>query len=424
MSNGFSKEEVVAFENILEGFEDQLVLSRHVSVYNTDQTMMERANDTIWRPQPYIAQSHDGTDATANFDDATQLSVPATIGFAKHSTAIMTATELRDSLQENRLGQAAKIKLASDVNLSLMNVAALQGTLVVKRTVAASGFDDVALCEAIMNEQGVQGNDRYLALSTRDYNGMASNLQAVTRSFGNAKSDKAYEKAYVGPVASFDTYKLDYAVRQAAAAGGAGLTISTLDAATNYYVPRATSTAATGETNNVDNRFQTITVSSTTNVAAGDCFTVAALNAVHHITKGDTGQLKTFRVISVPSATTLVISPPMITNQVSTDATTVYQNCVINTKSATSAIVFLNTVATTVNPFWHKDALEILPGRYVAPENAGAQIMHGSTENGIQLMMTKFFDGNTLKTKFRWDVRWGVVNKQPEMTGIILFNQT
>lgn len=424
MSNGFNKEEIVAFENVLEGFEDELILSRNVSKYQTDQVMMERANDTIWRPQPYIAQSHDGTDATANFDDATQLSVPATIGYSKHSTAILTATELRDELQENRLGQAAKQKLASDINVSLMNVAALQGTLVVKRTVAASGFDDVALCEAIMNEQGVQSGDRKLALSTRDYNGMASNLQAASRSFGNAKSDKAYERAFVGQVASFDTFKLDYAVRQAAAAGGAGLTMSTLDAATNYYVPRATSTAATGEVGNVDNRYQTITVSSTTNVAAGDSFTVAALNAVHHITKGDTGQLKTFRVISVPSATTLVISPPMITNQVATDATITYQNCVINTKSATSAIVFLNTVATTVNPFWHKDALEILPGRYAVPTNAGVAVMRGTTENGIELVMQKFYDINTMKTKYRWDTRWGVVNKQPEMTGIILFNQT
>jgi len=424
MSNGFNKEEIVAFENVLEGFEDELILSRNVSKYTTDQTMMERTNDVIWRPQPYIAQSHDGTDATANFDEATQLAVPATIGYSKHSTAILTALELRDELQEGRLGQAARQKLASDINVSIMNVAALQGTLVVKRTVAASGFDDVAQCEAIFNEQGVPGNSRYLALGTRDYNGMASNLQAVTRSFGNAKSDKAYEKAFVGPVASFDTYKLDYAVRQAAAAGGAGITMSTLDGAANYYIPRATSTAATGETNNVDNRFQTITVSSTTNVAAGDAFTVAALNAVHHITKGDTGQLKTFRVISVPSSTTLVISPPMITSQVATDPTITYQNCVINTKSATSAIVFLNTVATTVNPFWQKDALEILPGRYAVPTNAGAAVMRGTTENGLELVMTKFFDINTLKTKFRWDVRWGVVNKQPEMTGIMLFNQT
>ena len=47
MPNAFSKEERVAFEDILEGFQDALVLSRNVSVYNTDSTEMERANDII-----------------------------------------------------------------------------------------------------------------------------------------------------------------------------------------------------------------------------------------------------------------------------------------------------------------------------------------------------------------------------------------
>ncbi len=272
MANSFSKEERVAFENLLEGFQDALVLSRNVNIYNTDQSMMERTNNIIWRPQPYIATSYSGTDMTANFDDYTQLSVPATIGFGRSVPWVMTATELRDSLQEGRLGDAAKQKLASDINVAIMNVAALQGTLFVKRTGAASGFDDVAEIEAVMNERGIMFEDRYLALSTRDYNGMASDLSKASRSFGNEVTDTAYRRAYVGRVASFETFKLDYALRKAAQLGGAGLTVDTRASANNFYVPRATSVATTGETANVDNRFQTITISSTTNVAAGDAF--------------------------------------------------------------------------------------------------------------------------------------------------------
>ena len=423
MSNSFSKEERVQFEDILEGFNDALILSKNVAVYNTDQTMMERTNNVIWRPQPYIATSFDGTDQTTNFKDYTQLSVPATIGFKKSVPWTMTATELRDALQEGRLGSAAKQTLASDINEAVMNVAAQQGTLVVKRTAAASGFDDVAQCEAIFNEQGVPANDRYLALSTRDYNGMASNLAVSTRSFGNDISDRALRAAYVGPVASFETYKLDYAVRKTAAAGGAGITMSTLTAAGNYWVPKATTVSVTGESGNVDNRFQTITVSSTTSVAAGDAFTIANCEAVHHITKGSTGQLKTFRVISVPSATTLVISPPIISNQGGTDAEAQYQNVVFTATASNAALVFLNTATAAMNPFWQKDAIEILPGRYAVPDNAGVAVMRGSTDQGIELVMTKFYDINTMKTKFRVDTLFGVVNKQPEMSGIIMFGQ-
>ena len=424
MANAFSKEERVAFENLLEGFQDALVLSRNVSIYTTDQTMMERTNNTIWRPQPYISRSYSGTDMTANFLDYTQLAVPATIGFNQSVPWIMTATELRDALQEQRLGDSAKQKLASDINVAVMNVAASQGTLVVKRLSAASGFEDVAQCEAIFNEQGVNFDSRYLALSTRDYNGMANNLAG--RQTLQGKTLTAYDRAYIGQVASFDTFKLDYANRITAAAGGGSITINTSSGA-NAYIPKAvTSSPTTTERLNVDNRYQTVTVSSSTNVVAGDCFTIAGVNAVHHITKQDTGQLKTFRVISVPAGgTTLVISPPIISNQSENDtaATAEYQNCVVNVKSSTSAIVFMNTAAAPINCFWQKDAIEILPGRYAVPSDAGANVMRASTDQGIELVMQKQYDINTMKTRYRLDTIFGVVNKQPEMTGIILFGQ-
>ncbi|OBQ32717.1 MAG: hypothetical protein AN487_21845, partial [Anabaena sp. CRKS33] len=248
-------------------------------------------------------------------------------------------------------------------------------------------------------------------------------LAKSTRSFGNDISDNALRRAFVGRVASFETYKLDYSVRKAAAAGGAGLTISTLPAANNFWVPRAQTVAATGEAANIDNRFQTVTVSSTTNVAPGDSFTIANVFAVHHITKQSTGVLKTFRVIAVPSATTLVISAPIISNQGGSDAEAQYQNVTIPVTSATAAITFLNTAAAAMNPFWQKDAIEILPGRYAVPTNAGAAVMRASTDQGIELVMTKQYDIKTMKTLFRLDTLFGVVNKQPQMSGIIMFGQ-
>lgn len=422
MANEFNKEERVAFENILEGFQDQLVLSKNVNVYKTDQAMMERTGNIIWRPQPFIAQSFDGEDQSANFKQYTQQSVPASIGFKKSVPWIMSATELRDALQENRLGEAAKQKLASDINRAILDVASLQGSLVVKRTPAATGFDDVALIEAIMNEQGVPSYERYLALSTRDYNGMAANL--ASRGTMQGKPVSAYEKAYVGMIASFETFKLDYARRITAAAGGGGITFTTAAAGANIYVPKATSVATTGERNNVDNRFQSVTVSATASVVAGDCFTIATVNAVHHITKQDTGQLKTFRVVQVVDATHWVQTPPMISAQGGSDAELQQQNCVVNTPATNSAVVFLNTVAAQSNVFWQKDALEILPGRYAVPTDGGPAVMRGTTDQGIEVVMQKSYDIKTMKTLYRLDTLFGVVNKMPEMSGIILFSQT
>lgn len=424
MANNFSKEERVAFEQILEGFDDNCILSNNVTLYSTDGVEMERTNNIIWRPQPYIGQTFDGTDQTANFVGYTQLSVPSTLGYQKSAPWIMTSLELRDALQQDRLGQSAKQKLASDVNIAVMNIASQQGTLFVKRSAAATGYDDVAQCDAIMNEQGIAADSRYLALSSRDYNGMANNLQGISRSFGNDISDNALRRSRVGMVSSFDTYKLDYANRLTAAAGGGSITMNTLVAGANYYVPAATRTASTGETSNVDNRYQTITVTSTTSVAAGDAFTIATVNAVNHITKTDTGQAKTFRVISVPSSTTLVISPPIISAQGGSDAETQYQNCVVNTPASNSAITFLNTVTAAVNPFWHKDAIELMPGRYVIPSGAGVDVMTANTAQGIPITMQKFVDINTMKIKFRCDIFFGVTMTNPEMCGVMMFSQT
>jgi hypothetical protein len=408
----------------LKDFKTHLVLSKNVGIYTTDQVMMERTNDTIWRPQPYIGESINaapGTDISASYKNFTQLSVPSSISFSKAVPFTLNALELRDALQEDRLGAAAKQKLASDINVAIMNVASLQGTLVVKRTAAATGYDDVAQADAIMNEQGVPDFERTLALSSRDYNGMANDLSKASRSFGNEKSDSAYERSRVGMVAGFDTLKLDYANRLTAAAGGGSLTIDTQNAAVNYLVPAATSTSVGGQIN-VDNRYQTVTVSSTTSVAAGDAFTIAGVEAVHHITKQSTGQLKTFRVISVTNGTTMVISPGIISNQVVSDAAAQYQNCIV-TPAATAAIVFLNTTTAYANPFWQRDALELLPGRYSVPADAGTAVMRGTTDNGIELVMQKFYDINTMTTKYRCDTLFGVVNKQPEMSGIMLFGQ-
>lgn len=423
MANAFSKEERVAFEMLLEGFNDQLVMSNVVNTFSNDQTMMARTNDIIWRPQPYIALSYDGLDQTANFNNQTQLSVPATIGFLKSSPFVMDAKELRDALQENRLGEAAKQKLASDINVATTNLAANLGTLVIKRTSAASGFDDVALAESIMNEQGIDKDERYAAYSSRDYNSMASNLAGRQTMAGLPQT--AYERAMVAAnVAGFDgILKLDYAPRLTAALG-VGVTIT---GANQYYTPAATTTDVNGGGTNVDNRFQNIGITVTSGtVKVGDCFTVAAVNAVHHITKVDSGQLKTFRVTAIVTGAggtgTIQISPPFISGQGATTAELQYQN-VTATPAAGAAITWLNTASTAVNPFWKKSAIEILPGRLEYPTDAGMNVLRGTTDQGIEIVMVKQGQIQTGKVLYRVDTFFGTAMLNPEMCGITLFNQ-
>jgi hypothetical protein len=420
MVNSFNKEELVAFDQVFEAFQDGLVISKLFETYQLDDVSAERTGNIIWRPQPYIAQSFTGLDQSSNFArNYTQLSVPTTLGYSHSVPLTLSATELRDLLQKKRLGQAAMQRLASDINVDCSNLAALTGTIFIKRSSAASGFDDVAACDTAMNRNGIAMDSRKLVLSSADYNAMASGLAGSNRSFGNDISDPALRKAYVGPIAGFDTYKLDYAYRKAAAAGSS----ITLNAANQYYTPKATSTATTGEISNVDNRYQSITVNSTTNIAAGDAFTIASVNEVHHITKADTGSLKTFRVVSVTDSTHMVITPPIISGGGGTDAELQYKNCSA-TPASTAAITFLNTVAGPVNPFWQADAFEIVPGHYRPEQDAGLAITSATTDQGITVTMARQGAIGDLSCKYRWDVFYGLVNKQPEMTGAMMFSQT
>jgi hypothetical protein len=362
-ANSFSKEETVAFDQVFEKFADGLVISRLFNKYEMDGVTAERTGNTIWRPMPYIAQSFTGLDQSANFArNYTQLSVPTTLGYSHSVPLTLSATELRDLLQEKRLGDAAMQRLASDINVDCSNLAALTGTVFVKRSGAAAGFDDVAAIDTAFNRLGVPMEMRKAVYSSQDYNGMASNLAGRQTLAG--KPLTAYERAAVGTIANFDTFKLDYAYRLTAAAG----TTVTVNGANQYYTPKATSTAGTGETSNVDNRYQNLTIAVTSGtVKVGDAFTIAGVNEVHHITKQDTGNLKTFRVTAIVSGAggsgVVTISPPIISATGGTDAEKQYQN-VTAAPANGAAITWLNTVSAPVNSFWQEDAFEIVPGKY------------------------------------------------------------
>jgi hypothetical protein len=422
--NQFSRAEIVAFDQALAGFEDALVISKAFRKNNVDPVMAARAGDTFWRPQPYIAQSYTGLDQTSNFARSyAQLSVPASINLSHAVPLTLTAIELRDMLQEERLGQAALQRLASDINVDCSNKAALEGTVFVKRTAAAAGFDDVAAIDTALNRVGVSMNDRKAFYSSADYNSMASNL--AQRQTVQGKVLTAYEKAYIGNVAGFDTYKLDYAYRLTAAAG---VTVSITNATPLFYTPVSTTVDANGGRHNVDNRYQTITIAVTSGtVKVGDAFTIAGVNEAHHITKADTGSLKTFRVAAIVTGAggsgTIKISPPIISGSGATDPELQYQNCV-GTPINGAVITFLNTVAAPVNPFWQDDCFEIIPGKYEPAGDSGMAIMSATTESGITVTMARQGAINDLSTKYRWDVFFGLVLLQPEMAGVEMFSQT
>jgi hypothetical protein len=368
--------------------------------------------------------SYDGLDQTANFGDVVQLAVPASINTFKSSPWTLTANELRDALQEGRIRDGAKQRLSSDINIAANSVVCNLGSLVSKRTTAASGFDDVSELDSILNEQGISMEDRYVAYHSRNYNSMAGDL--AKRQTMAGRPETAYGKALVGSgIAGFDVFKMDYGPRLTAAAG-VGVTMS---AANQRYVPVSTVASPNGGRVNVDNRFQTISIAVTSGtVKVGDAFTIAGVNAVHHITKQDTGQLKTFRITAINTGAggtgTVTITPPIIAADSAPTAGEIQYKNVTATPANGAAITFLNTQSANMNPFWKKDVLEILPGRIAYPSDAGMSVIRGTTDQGFELVMVKQADIKTGKVFYRVDTKFGVNLTNTEMAGVQLFGQT
>ena len=236
-------------------------------------------------------------------------------------------------------------------------------------------------------------------------------------------SKTAYERALVrSDIAGVDVFKNDLNLRLAAATGGA----TTVNGANQRLTPSSTTTAASGETENKDNRGMNLTVTAATyaNIKIGDAFTIAGVNEVHMITKEDTGFAKTFRVIGKPSAGVIEIYPAIVCDDGggATDADKEYKN-VTATPADTAPLTWLNTTAANMNPFFRKEALLLIPGTFTVDPDEGWNVMTAVTDLGIRLTYARQGDIDDLSSKARLDIDFGTALTNPEMAGVQMFSQ-
>lgn len=422
MVNQFNREEVVLFEQVIEKFDSDNTVAKQAARFRQPGSEMQRRGDTVWRPQPQISTLVQGLDISLSIGSITQMSVPATLSTIDNVPFELDAQQMRDELYLDRKAKSASQALSAGINRAMANNVTIWGSLTVRNSVTATalaGYDDISLCDALMVENDVLGNDKTMVLNPRDYNRMAGNLASRTL---QPRSERALDDTNLGPIANFNTFKTSFGPSKAAAAGGA-ITVS----GNQKYVPVSTSTAATGETQNVDNRTMNLTVSATASVVAGDKFTIGsggtAVNAVSHINKNDTGQLKTFTVVSVVDGTTLQIAPPIIVAGGS-DAETDYANCSQQAQN-TATINWLNTVTAQTNPFFMNDSIEVFGGNLAFGDDmAGVAVMREMTDSGIEIIFAKQGDVKTGKSTYRLTTFYGVTNLNPEMNGILIGSQT
>jgi len=420
MATSYTKQEQVMFDKVIDGFDDLLVISKGFESYQPLSAQEQvSALDKFWVPAPMIGASYDGFDQSANFDGLTQLNVPASVGFHKSIPKTLSSKNLRNTYAMDQFGRAAKQKLASDVNLACFNTAALYGSVVSKRTGAATGYDDVADLDNRFTRISMPHDGRKAFYSPSVMNAMAGNL--ASRSEDTARSKDAYERALIrSDIAGFEVFKNDQEILLAAAGGGA----TTVNGANQRTVPAATLTSA-GLTENKDNRYTDLVITATTyaNIKVGDALTIAGVNEVHLITKQNTGFLKTFRVIDKPAGNTIRVYPAIIDAAEGSIGSKEYAN-VSATPANGATITWLNTANAALNPFFCKESMILIPGSFTVTNGDGWSVMQAQTDLGVGITYTRQGSINDLSCKGRWDIDFGTAILNPEMTGVQLFNQT
>ena len=412
MANSFNREEVILFEKVLEKFDADNTVVKQAGRFNQPGAEMQRRGDTVWRPSPQISTTVDGLDITGNIGSITGMVVPATLSTISNVPFQMDALSLRDPVQMEQKATSAAQALSAKINRAIADNVSNSGSLVVTSTVALTGYDNVAECEAVMIENDITDTGKTFVFNARDYLSVASNLASRTL---QPRSDQAYSDSSIGPVAGFNTFRTSY--QKTLAAGGIG---STIAGAGQKYVPASTSTAASGETENVDNRFMDLTVTAGANFNVNDAITIVGVNAVSHINKNDTGQLKTFRVTAI-NANVITITPPIIVTGAS-DAETDYANC--SAIPANGAVVAaINTVARPTNVFFDNRSIEVFGGNLAFPED-GLTVMRQTTDSGLEIIFAKQADIFTGVITYRLTIFFGTTNLNTEMNGILLPLQT
>lgn len=412
--NALTKQLEVHFEEFIVGFDAACVISQEAQFYYPDQDAMQRAGDTVYRAQNFHMAITAGLDiSAATPTDVIQRMVPATYKSPQNVLYAFDAKEMRDPNNMQQTGKAAGLRLAGQIDSDIYTVVAQQAANVI--TVTGGGvltWDMGALAEAVLLSKGMpMGSRRKLFMNPFDYKDVAKDLG--NRAYLKDETLDAYERSRVPAIAGFETFRTDNLSNLAAIGTVSGTTVS----GAQSFTP----SAMTGNLP-TDNRQMTLVVAGANiaNTKNGDAFTIGsggtAVNAVHNITKDDSGQLQTFRILSGAGTANLVITPAII-------ATGPYQN-VSQAAGAGAAITFINTVSKPVNAFWVDGAVELMAGKLAFPEGQGAQIMTATSKNGIPLIMSYAFDHLKGKTTCRYTSLYATTVLQPELCGIILAKQT
>jgi len=408
MANSALKTIDIMWEEFVEKFDAMTVLSKMVDKETLDPTDAQRGGDVMYVRQNYHASTVSGLDISGETDmDVISRAVPLVFQDPQNVKYSMDAKEMRDEQVMRKQGEAAAQRLAATIDTTLYNRAVDRATIV-KLATGSFTWNLGQSAETSMIQRGISNSQGRLLLNATDYQAVSADLGG--KAYIGDWSKGAYERSIVPGIANFQTHRTDN-LKNLTIKGT--VTGTTINGAQSHTVVAKDANGVP-----VDNRQMTLTVqgANVANIKAGDVFTIANVNSVHMITKEDTGELQTFRVLaSASGGTSLTVSPAIV-------ASGPYQNVTIAAANS-AAVTFVNNATKPANLFFTGDAIQLKYSRLHFPTDQGAKVMTATTANGAPLTMSYFFNHLTGKTQFRFHTYFAAEAVDPEKIGIVVANQ-
>lgn len=408
----------VLFENSLDTFETQDSMLDRVSFFKPEAAAMQNGDNFIWRPVEQHAPIIEGWDISGQETDIIEETYPAVLGTPKNDFVKQRADQVRDMTFWNRRGVESGRRQASELNQSIVQAMATQGSMYYK-SAATSGYPFVAEAQALMNERQGYVTDRCFLLNDRSTLTFSEDLAARQTLQGRPESE-AWSKGQIGAnVAQFDVYTGSYLPTLAGGADPA----TTVTGDQSFKPEGGNVDPTNGVCTNIDYREAIVSVTASSGYNVGDKVSFAGVKAIGLDDKTLTDQDMTFTIVGKPNGTSVRIYPKPIAAD--DPGLTLLEKAYANVNTQILNGVAMNRLNTDTAPktnlFWDKDAVEVLGGTIPAELMAqfgGKKVISETMKNGLNMYMVYDGDINDMSFRYRLFTWYGVTIKDPSRVGI------
>lgn len=410
----------VLFEQQLETYEEQNQLITQADVFTPDPGQMQNAGNFIWRTKQQHAPIIEGWDLSGKEQDIIEETYPAILGTPKNDFVKQRVDQNRDMGFWERRGRASGVQQATELNKSIANLIATQGSLFYRNN-DANGLEFISEGQVILNERQGAKTERCFILNDRDTRKYATELSGRQTIAG--KPEEAWLTGQIGSnIAEFEIFTGSYLPNLK---GGAGSTTTT--AAASFKPEGGSVDQSTGIVTNIDYRRADIAVTASGGFNIGDKVSIAnsgeTIKAVGLSDKTETVQDMTFTVVGKPNGTTLTIYPkPIALNDATLNETELAYANVDKTITDGATVTRLNTDASArTNLFFDRDAIEVVGGDVpmeLLGDLDGMKVVSEQLSNGLNMYMIYDAELTGLTLRYRTFVWYGLTMKDPSRAGV------